>query len=156
MDILKTAIIIFAGICAAHLSPAARAAGTAQESITITAPWTRATPPGARAASGYMTLTNTGAHSDTLLQVNTPAASMTHIHQMSMQGGVMVMRPIDGNMTLEPGQTITLQPGALHIMMVNLTRPLVEGEMITLTLEFEKAGTLLVELPVLAIGATGP
>ena len=54
------------------------------------------------------------------------------------------------------GNTVTLKPGGLHVMLVDLKQPLVPGKMAEATLQFEKAGTVKVEFPIAAIGAAAP
>jgi len=74
---------------------------------------------------------------------------------MSMEGMVMKMRPVAG-IDLPAGQAVTLQPGGLHIMLVDLAKPLKAGQTFPLTLTFEKAGSKTVNVAVEKIGAMGP
>ena len=67
----------------------------------------------------------------------------------------MKMRQVDG-LDLPAGQAVTLKPGGYHIMLTGLTRPLKEGETVSLTLSFAKAGSREVTAPVEKIGAMGP
>ncbi len=60
--------------------------------LTVTAPWTRATPGGAKVAGGYVTITNTGASADRLLSATFAQAGRVEIHEMAMKDGVMIMR----------------------------------------------------------------
>jgi len=149
-----------AGFCAlavAHLtSSTARAADYDAGPMHIAQPWARATPKGASSAAGYLTVTNGGTAPDRLTCVSSDAAAQCQIHTMSMEGGVMKMRPVEGGLEIPAGGTVTLKPGGLHVMLVNLKHPLEPGKMVELTLKFEKAGTLNVELPIAAIGAPAP
>ncbi len=122
----------------------------------ITEPWTRATPKGASTAAGYMTVTNNGTASDRLSCVSSDAAARCQIHTMSMEGGVMKMRPVEDGLEILPGQSVTLRPGGLHVMFVDLKHPLEPGKMVAATFKFEKAGMVEVEYPILAIGAPAP
>ena len=74
---------------------------------------------------------------------------------MTMDNGVMKMRPVEGGLEIKPGETVTLKPGGFHMMLVDLKHPLETGNTVEATLQFEKAGTVKVELPVVAIGAAG-
>jgi copper(I)-binding protein len=72
-----------------------------------------------------------------------------------MQGDVMRIRALDNGLEIKPGQTVELKPGGLHLMFLDLQRPLKEGETVKGTLVFEKAGTVEVEYAVRALGARG-
>jgi copper(I)-binding protein len=138
------------------VAPAVRAADYDVGSIHISQPWSRATPKGASAAAGYMTITNKGTAPDRVNCVSSDAAAQCQIHTMSMQDGVMKMRPVEGGLEILPGQTVTLKPGGLHMMLVDLKHPLEAGGTMKATLKFDHAGTIDVEYPVAAIGAPAP
>jgi len=121
--------------------------------IEITGAWARATPGGAEAAAAYVTLDAPAG--DRLTAVSTPAAQKAGIHEMSMDNGVMKMRPVD-SVDLPPGQKVTLKPGGYHIMLTGLAKPLVEGQSFPLTLDFVKAGKREVMVSVQKVGAMGP
>ncbi|MGA2311079.1 MAG: copper chaperone PCu(A)C [Xanthobacteraceae bacterium] len=125
-------------------------------SIHIAQPWARATPKGASSGAGYMTVTNNGTTPDRLSCVSSDAAAKCQIHTMTVEGGVMKMRPVEGGLEIKPGETIMLKPSSLHVMFVDLKHPLEQGKMVGATLKFEKAGTVDVELPIAAIGAAMP
>jgi copper(I)-binding protein len=75
---------------------------------------------------------------------------------MTMENGVMMMRPVEGGLEIKPGETVTLKPGGFHVMLVNLKHPLEQGNTVKATLKFENAGTVDVEYPIAAIGAAAP
>jgi copper(I)-binding protein len=143
---------------ATMLFPAAgaRAADYDVGSIHIAQPWARATPKGASSGAGYLTVTNNGSAADRLTCAGSDAAAQCQIHTMSMENGVMKMRPVEGGLEIRPGETVTLKPGNDHIMFVNLKHPLETGNAVEATLQFEKAGSVKVELPVVALGAAAP
>jgi periplasmic copper chaperone A len=134
----------------------ARAADYDAGSIHITQPWARATPKGASSGAGYLTVTNNGTAPDRLTCASSDAAAHCQIHTMSMENGVMKMRPVEGGLEIKPGETVTLKPGSDHMMFVDLKHPLETGNAVAVTLQFDKAGTVKVELPVVAIGAAAP
>jgi len=68
----------------------------------------------------------------------------------------MKMRPVEGGLEIKPGATVTLKPGGLHVMFVDLKHPLQQGKDVKATLKFDKAGNVDVEYPVLAVGAAAP
>jgi periplasmic copper chaperone A len=124
--------------------------------IHVTQPWARATPKGASSGAAYMTITNTGSAPDRVSCVSSDASARCQIHTMTMDNGVMKMRPVEGGLEIKPGETVTLKPSGLHVMLVDLKHPLEPGKMAQATLQFEKAGTLKVEFPIAAIGAPAP
>lgn len=121
--------------------------------LQIAGPWTRATPKGAPVGVGYMKITNTGNAPDRLLEGSSNVADRFELHEMSMDNGVMKMRPVKGGLEIKPGETVELKPGGLHVMFVGLKKPLLQGERVKGTLVFEKAGTIEVEYPVAPLGA---
>jgi periplasmic copper chaperone A len=144
-------------VAAAGLSAApAAAADYDVGSMHISTPWARATPKGAATGAGYMTITNKGTAPDTVSCVSDDASAQCQIHSMTMEGGVMKMRPVDGGLEIKPGETVTLQPGGYHMMFVKLKHPLEAGQSVKATLKFEHAGTVDVEYPIAAIGAPAP
>lgn len=125
-------------------------------SIHITQPWARATPKGASTGAAYMTVKNSGSSPDRLSCVASDASAKCQIHSMSMDNGVMKMRPVEGGLEIKPGETVTLKPSGFHVMLVDLAHPLEQGKTVEATLQFEKAGTVKVEFPIAAIGAAAP
>jgi copper(I)-binding protein len=150
------AILALPLILATLTAAPARAADYDVGSIHITQPWARATPKGASSAAGYMTITNNGNAPDRVNCVSSDASARCQIHTMTMQDGVMRMRPVEGGLEILPGQTITLAPGGFHMMLVDLTHPLEAGQTLKATLKFDKAGTVDVSYPIAAIGAPAP
>ena len=124
--------------------------------IEIRQPWTRATPPTAESGGGFLVLTNTGSTPDRLVAVKSPAADKAEIHEMKMDGNVMRMRELDKGLEIPPGATVTLKPGGYHIMFMELKAPFAKDTKVPMTLVFEKAGSIDVELLVQAMGAQPP
>ncbi|MDE2361281.1 MAG: copper chaperone PCu(A)C [Hyphomicrobiales bacterium] len=135
---------------AAALSLVSAAAFAAD--ITVDHPWSRATPAGAQVGAGYVTIKNTGGAPDKLLSVASDVAGKTEIHEMSMDNGVMKMRPVAG-VEIPAGKSVELKPGGYHIMFQQLKQPLKVGETIKGSLTFERAGQVPVEFKVEAMGA---
>ena len=124
--------------------------------LEITNAWARATPPGAHTAAAYLTVTNTGATSDTLTAAETPAAGMAMLHKMEMDNGVMKMRMIEGGVAVAPDKTVTLDPSGMHVMLMDMPGSLKAGGTLPLTLTFAKAGKVTLTVPVLPVGSKGP
>lgn len=124
--------------------------------LTITGAFTRATLPNAPVGGGFLTIVNSGSEADRLIAAATPMAGEVQLHEMKMEGDVMKMAQLPDGIEIPAGATVTLAPGGLHLMFMQLTGPLVEGTRFPVTLTFEKAGILEVEVEVGGIGAKEP
>jgi hypothetical protein len=144
------AALALAGVLAAM--PAAAHDYSAGD-LTILHPWTRAAGAEGNGA-GFLRLRNGGAQPDRLLSAATPAARVVELHTMERDGDVMRMRPVR-DILVAPGATVELRPGGFHIMLIGLTAPMAQGGRVPLTLRFERAGEVQVELAVEAAGARG-
>ena len=122
-------------------------AQTPKSAIQVQAPWSRSTPPMAKTAAVYMTVVNTGTEADRLLSASTPVAGEAGIHRTTNEDGVMKMSPA-GPIEVKPGSAVTLRPGELHVMMMDLKQPLADGQTFPLDLVFEKAGRIEVMVKV--------
>lgn len=121
--------------------------------IAILHPWTRAAGANGNGA-GFLRLRNGGTQPDRLLSATSPAARVVELHTMERDGDVMRMRPVR-DIAVAPGATVELRPGGFHIMLIGLTAPMAQGGRVPLTLRFERAGEVQVELAVEAAGARG-
>ena len=146
--VLAAALVLIAGSALAQTYKAG--------AIEIAQPWARATPKGATIGAGYMKITNTGTEPDRLVGGSVSFAQRFEVHSMTMEQGVMKMREIKDGLEIKPGETVELKPGGYHVMFVDLQEPLKQGENVTVTLKFAKAGTVEVKYPVQAVGAGGP
>jgi copper(I)-binding protein len=152
------------GICTTYLAltltqistTPAQAADYDIGSIHISQPWARATPKGASSGAAYMTITNNRKTADRVSCASSDASAQCQIHTMTMENGVMKMRPVKGGLEIKPGETVMLKPSSFHIMLMNLKQPLQQGKMVKATLKFENAGTINVEYPIAAVGAAAP
>jgi periplasmic copper chaperone A len=117
-------------------------------SIQVVAVRASATPPGASVGAVYLSITNRAAKPDALIGLTSPVAATVEVHRSAMVQGVMQMRQV-AVLECPPGVT-NLQPGALHIMLLGLKQPLVEGATFPLSLKFRDAGMLVVQVPVKA------
>jgi copper(I)-binding protein len=124
--------------------------------IEIGHPWSRATPPTAESGGGYLVLKNTGTTPDRLIAVKSPAADKVEIHEMKMDGNIMRMREVERGIEIPPGATVELKPGGFHVMFMGLKAPFAKEAKVPLTLVFEKAGSIDVDLMVQAMGAQAP
>ena len=124
--------------------------------INISNPWVRATPKGATAGVGYMTITNKGTTPDRLTCVTPPELSKCEIHSTTMEEGVSKMRPVSDGLEIKPGETVELKPGGFHVMLSELKQPLTQGKSVKVTLQFKNAGKVTVDYPIQPVGSAGP
>jgi copper(I)-binding protein len=101
-------------------------------------------------AAVYMTIANNGADGDRLLGGETDVAQAVEIHDMADVDGMMQMRPLPEGLEIPGGSEVVLESGGLHVMLFGLTRDLPNGETYELTLAFERAGEVTLEVPVRA------
>ncbi len=121
-------------------------------SLELHDPWTRAMPPGARAGGGFLVIRNTGTEADRLVGGKSPAAGRVEIHEMAVVDDIMKMRPVAGGLEIAAGASVELKPGSYHVMFLDVRKSFVEGETVTVTLDFMKAGSVEVKMPVKSIG----
>jgi len=153
---MKSSIIVVSLVAVSALSGAAGALDYKVGALEINNPWSRAVPKGAKVAVGYMKIKNTGTEPDRLVGGSTPVAGRFEIHEMSMDKGVMKMRPLPSGLEIKPGETVELKPSSFHIMMTDLKQPIQRGKPFKASLMFEKAGEVDVDFTVEAVGATPP
>ena len=120
--------------------------------LKVVHPWSRATPQGATTAVAYMKLINNGATAIRLTGATSAAAQRVEIHEMSMDGGVMRMRPVHG-VDIAPGATVELKPSGMHLMLIGLKRPIAQEDLIPVTLSFADGTALAIDVYVEAAGA---
>ena len=124
-------------------------------SLHIEHPWSRIVPKGANVAVGYLEIKNTGTTPDRLIGGSSEISGRLEIHVMSMEGGVMKMRPLEGGLEIAPGKSVKLKPSGYHLMFFDLKAPPVQGKFFRCTLVFEKAGKVDVEFDVEGMGIPG-
>lgn len=116
-------------------------------------PWARATIGNSTVGAAYMTLRAPAGQADRLLEASTPAAGRVELHTMTMDNNVMRMRRVEA-IDVPAGGTAQLRPGGLHVMLMDLRGPLRAGETLPLTLRFERAGTVQLNVPIAPANAT--
>ena len=145
-----------AGLTVFSLQPARSAdSGSTANGILVKDAWLRATPHGAPVAGGYATITNAASAPDRLVSASLSSAPKGEVHAMSMENGVMHMSRLDQGLDIAPGATVTLKPGGFHLMFLNPSAPLKEGETVKGTLTFAKAGVIPVTFAVAGMAAKG-
>lgn len=153
---LEARILAIAAVAAVAVAGSIGAHDYQLRSLRIDHPFARATPPGARSGAVYLSVENRGDRTDRLVGVSTPVAH-AELHQMSVDAGVMRMRAVSGA-DVKPGDHLVLHPGGYHVMLMDLKSQLRAGDSFPLTLTFEKAGPIEVNVEVegMAAGAMHP
>lgn len=127
-----------------------------QGDLEIDAAWARASIGASRPGGAYFTVRNLGDEADRLTGLSTPVSAMPMLHQTTLsEDGVSRMVHVEVA-EIPAGGDLVLEPGGMHVMLMDLAAPLEEGATFPLTLAFEIAGEVTVEVPVLSIRATGP
>jgi copper(I)-binding protein len=140
---LLTVAAVIAVVVAAHAGDMMVSGAFARASAT----------PAAKAGAVYFTIRNEGAAADKLTNVATDAAQSAMLHENVEENGVVSMRHLM-ELAIAPKETVTLSPTKLHVMLMGLKAPLKKGEHISLTLTFEKAGQIKVDVPVGGVAAS--
>lgn len=111
--------------------------------------YARVSGPSAKSGAAFMMLENHGDEADRLIDVASDVAEKVELHTHIDDGnGVMQMRHVPDGILVPAGGTHMLERGADHVMLMGLKRPLAQGDTVALTLTFEKAGEIVVEVPV--------
>ena len=114
--------------------------------------WARATPGRSTESVAYLKITNTGTTPDRLIGASTPIAAAASLHESKVEKGIMKMRALDA-VPLAAGQTVEFKPNGDHVMLTGLKQPLKQGDSFPLTLKFEKAGEVAINVKVERAGA---
>ncbi len=131
------------------------AGGASASSIMIIEAYARASAtPTAAAGAAYVSVMNHAAEADTLVSAATPAARTADIHMTENADGVMRMKAA-GPLEIPAMGTLEMKPGGYHIMFMGLKQPLKEGDTLDVTLTFEKAGQVVVKVPVGGVAEGG-
>jgi copper(I)-binding protein len=138
---------LFAAASAVFLALASAPMALAAD-ITIADPYMRVSGAMATSAAAFMTIENHGAE-DRLIDVHAEIAQKVQLHtHLQDANGVMKMMHVEDGIPIAAGETHMLQRGGEHVMFLGLNTVPVQGDVISLTLTFEKAGDIAVEVPV--------
>lgn len=152
------ALVAAAGLALSVAAPALADDGMAPVAtvgaVEIHQPWARASAGPARNGGSFMVFRNTGEAADAVVAASSDVAETVELHTHIKDGDVMRMREVP-RIDLPAGETVTLQPGGLHVMLMGLKAPLEEGESFDLTVTFENAGSVTFAVPVQGVAAMG-
>lgn len=135
--LLAAALLISANVLAADA-----------DQVSVNNPYIRLAPPNAPATAAFMVLKNVGAKDVKLVKADNPATRVTELHTHLNEGGVMKMRPVPA-IEIKAGGETALQPGGLHVMMIEPKAPMKEGDVVPLNLTFGDGSSKRVEIKVM-------
>ena len=138
------------------LLPAVAAEAVRTGDLRIETPWARATPPATPMGAAYLVIVNAGDRPDRLLGASSPVARRVQLHRTVTRDGQTGMRHQAAGIAVPAGGRVRFVPGGLHFMLMGLSRRLEPGSRVPLTLEFERAGRVTVELPVRPLASSPP
>ncbi|WP_263146399.1 copper chaperone PCu(A)C [Pseudomonas sp. RIT-PI-AD] len=130
------------------LSAAVQAHEYQAGALHIDHPWARALPAGVPNGAAYLVVHNNGTQPDRLLGADTARADKVEIHEHRHENGLMKMQRVEGGVEIPAGGQLAVEPGGYHLMLLGLKQPLVAGERFPLTLHFQQAGDLAVDIAV--------
>ena len=117
--------------------------------IIVKDAYARASSPAAKAGAAFMTIHNATGHDDHLISAASGISQLTQLHTHEDAGdGVLKMREVEGGFMIKAGETLTFERGGNHVMFLGLNDSLEQDEVVSVTLTFEKAGELVVDIPV--------
>lgn len=130
-------------------------AQTTAQSLTVTGAYVRAPAPSAPSTGAFMAIRNNGTSDRHVVKAHSAAARVVELHTHLNEGGVLKMRPVADIAVKAGGETI-LKPGGLHVMLIGLVRPLAEGDVVPITLDFDNGSSVNIEAPVKKLQMTMP
>lgn len=110
--------------------------------------YARATGATARTGAGYLVITNTGTGDDRLLEARSDVSARVELHTTDLADGVARMREMTDGIPIPSGETVVLERGGMHVMFMGLNTALEQGDGVAITLVFESAGEVEMDLPV--------
>lgn len=129
------------------LASSAGAQSTSNASLAFDAPWVRASAPGQKNGAGYVQIHNKSGQTDRLISATTANVGRVELHTIINENGVAKMRQVQG-IEVTAGAGATLAPGGYHIMFMGLNAPFKAGDVVPVTLRFEKAGEVKVDFEI--------
>ncbi len=147
----RTITLVLCALALTACTPSA-SRGAAQSPIEVTEAYIPQPPNGAAVAGGYLTIVNSAGEADSLIGAASPRAGRVELHEMRMDGAMMMMRRVDAIAVPARGET-RLAPGGYHLMIFDMQTSFVVGDRVPVTFTFARAGAVQVEMEVRPLGA---
>jgi hypothetical protein len=119
-----------------------------RSTLAVANAWAIVSPKGSKVAAGYFIVANGGTENDKLVSATSPRAGRIELHEITLDGKVAKMRPVENGVDVPPGGSTMLKEDGLHVMFLDVDAPFTEGETIPVTLTFEKAGNVEITMQV--------
>ena len=120
----------------------------AADPIAVRDAFARASSPAAKSGAAFMAIENTGGTDDRLVAASSDIAARVELHTHIMEDDVMRMVHVEEGFEIPAGETVLLERGGKHVMFMGLAAPMEQGARVEVTLTFEEAGDVTVEIPV--------
>ena len=128
------------------------------QTVEVKDAWVRTSVQGQKATGAFMKIT--AKEGSKLVSASSPAAGVTEVHEMKMEGDVMKMRAVVGGLELPAGKTVELKSGGYHVMLMDLKAALPKDSTVPLTLVFKDAkgveSKVELKVPVAAVAPGAP
>jgi len=130
-------------ICALFVCTSISVKAQEQQDVIIQDAWVAALPPSQTVTAAYLTVDNLSNEEIVLVSASTPVAGITEMHRMSHENGMMKMGMLK-NVKIPAGAHLKFEPGANHLMLINLKKPVLAGDSIPITLNFKSGKSITV------------
>lgn len=124
----------------------------AESGVEIKDAWLRETPPGTTITALFLNIENKGSQDDALKSASSNVSRVAEIHTTSVDDNGVAKMEMMESVTVPSGGTAKLEPGGIHIMLIDLNEPLKSGEKVEVELVFENAGEVKAEAEVRGLG----
>ena len=118
-----------------------------QQILDIENSWIREMPPGAPTLAAYMTITNSAQSPVKITGISSTVSKLTELHEVKMENDLMRMQKLS-ELIIQPGESIELKQGSMHVMLVELTKSLQEGDEVEIKFELEDLPAVTTIVPV--------
>lgn len=124
----------------------------AGDEIEVKDAWVREVPPASTVTAAYLKIENKGDKADKLTGVSSDIAGKAQIHTTSVDDKGVAKMEMQKEIEIPAGETVVLEPGGTHIMLIDLKEPVMGKDEVELDLTFENAGEVEVEARVMGLG----
>ncbi len=131
------------------------AAGSAADNVSVTDPYVRLMPPGQNVTAAFMVFKNADDKDHKVVKADNPISQVTELHTHVNEDGMMKMRQLK-DIEIKAGGAATLQPGSLHLMLINLKQTPKEGDNVPITVTFEDGSSKKFDAPVRKMQTMSP
>lgn len=125
-------------------------ATAARGQLSVDGAYVRGLPPGQSVTAAFLTFVNTGDQPLVIRKAVSPQVARIEFHQHTHEDGMMRMRPL-GELTVPAGGELTLAPGGVHLMLMGLSVPLVDGDVVSMVFSGDGLQSLEVQMPVISV-----